>query len=206
MWLICVECFIALGAVCLLMAATGRRSIEAYAFAVSFWGYLLSGIGLYLNGLLWEYRERAVWLEDLCSLVYWPCAYLTLGFGLAWLFRCIRSAPAKAAVLLLPGILGTIAGYLYASYEQNFTQMISYTNWYALFLLPAAPADLIVNHMVLDGADWQGGEMEAYSIEIALFSGLVWLMMSAGIALPLHFLRRRLTQRCNEPALGVSAS
>ena len=52
--------------------------------------------------------------------------------------------------------------------------------------------DVIAIFIYLDGADWQGGEMECYAPQIACFSGLIWIAISVAIALPVRFLRRSL--------------
>ena len=186
-----VECVVAVGVVCLLTLVLRRRPIAGYALAVCLVGYFAAGIALYVDGLRWERGSRSLWLEAFCGRWFWPCAFLSVGFGLGWILRRCRSRRAFVTAFLLPGVFGAVSGLFYGVLDSGFEGMSFYTNWYSMFLLPAAPGDRIANIVFLDGWDWQGGEVQHYTIEIAIFSGLVWLTASAVIALPTYFISRR---------------
>jgi hypothetical protein len=63
--------------------------------------------------------------------------------------------------------------------------------WYEVFAIAGLPGDMIVNQIVLDGADWQGGEAWEFRRQIMTWNGLVWAAPATAAGLLIFYVPRR---------------
>ena len=178
-----------IGLVCALIAVLFRRPIEAYGFVASLIGYFVIGTGM---GHV-QHLER-VWLAYLAFAVLFSCAVFVVSFPLAYVMRKCPSVVSIVGCLMFALLFGLVSGFADAwpDSDGSFSRPSFWESpWYGLFSFPGSAGDLITNVFVLNGADWQGGEVWGYWKEIVFWSGTFWLIASVAAATPIYFFTQR---------------
>lgn len=62
--------------------------------------------------------------------------------------------------------------------------------WYEVFAVAGLPGDLIANQIILDGADWQGGEAWECRREIMTWNGAAWAAPAFAVGLLIFYVPR----------------
>jgi len=104
------------------------------------------------------------------------------------------SAVCLAAGLAFALLFGLVTGFADAWPDSDvtiFRSSFSESRWFLLLSFPGLAGDVITNYFVLNGADWQGGEIWCYWREITLWNGAFWLITGVAAATSIYFFTQR---------------
>lgn len=124
----------------------------------------------------WLYRRRiAFW-----NAAVWAVPAAAIAFSFIGLKK--RLAVALASVGLA-ALIGAAAGF-FGAWIDHAREMSNdpESRWYDIVLLPGLPGHLLAQQVVLDGADWQGGEAWLCRRQIVFWNATVWAVPAVAVA------------------------